>query len=248
MTQRTFDVPEAGRRPALQHLLELRRAMLRSFVILLLLFIGMVITLRLGMDLILGDHELVMLGPMDVIRLYMTVSGVLSLGLALPWFLFEAWRFIKPALHDTEARWMASVVPASLFSFLTGISFGYFIVFPVVYDFLLGLGSLHFSMMITAEDYVSFLLMSTLPLGVLFQLPLVLMGFAAMGLVTAERLSASRKYAYFTLFCLSAFITPPDLLSDLLVLGPFFLLYEFGILLARWVERRRTTAEPLAKS
>lgn len=243
MSEQTAPVNNMEKQSALEHVLVLRRAVIRSLLFFALLFIAFLVGVRYSLGHFTAGHDLIMLGPLDALRLYLTVAGALALGFSAPYFLYEAWRFIKPALTKKEAKSLSGYIPAVFFCFLLGLSFGYFVVFPIVYEFLINLGQLHFDMMITAQEYFSFLLMSTIPIGFLFELPIVLMCLTSFGLFTPQSLVKARKYSYFALICASVLITPPDFFSDILVVIPFIILYEIGIILSRIVYRKKENME-----
>ncbi|EZH65037.1 hypothetical protein DH09_15430 [Bacillaceae bacterium JMAK1] len=227
------------KQPTLEHITVLRGAVLRSLLVYAFIFIVLFFALRFYMDLLIGDRELVMLGPLDAIKLYFTLAGVLGLGFSAPYLAFEAWRFVKPALSTKEASILFQYIPAIFVCFIIGLCFGFFVIHPLAFAFLTELGELHFDMMITASEYFSFVLMATLPAGFLFELPLIIMALTSFGLLNPYSLGKVRKYAYFALLCISVLITPPDFLTDILVVIPFILLYELGIVLAKVVHKRK---------
>ncbi|SDJ03904.1 twin-arginine translocase subunit TatC [Natribacillus halophilus] len=231
------------KQPALEHIVVLRAAVLRCLFVYAFVFIAIFILLRFYVDLLTGDHNLVMLGPLDALRLYFTLAGVLGLGFSAPYLAYEAWRFVKPALNEKEAGALFNYVPAIFLCFVTGLAFGFFVVHPLAFSFLMNLGEVHFEMMITAQEYFSFMVMSTVPIGFLFELPVVLMCLTSFGLLNPYSLRKVRKYAYFALFCISVLITPPDFLTDVLIVLPFILLYEIGIVLSVGVYKRKQEEE-----
>lgn len=119
-------------------------------------------------------------------------------------------------------------------SFLGGIAFSYFILFPFVVDFMTRVSDdLNVNQVIGIHEYFQFLLQLTLPFGLLFQMPVVIMFITRLGLVTPMFLAKIRKYAYFVLFVIAALITPPELLSHLMVSVPLLILYEISIVISR---------------
>ncbi|MFG6115714.1 twin-arginine translocase subunit TatC [Halobacillus sp. MO56] len=222
-----------------EHLSDLRKAVLYSAIFFVVCFVGFLLSVNHVIPLLTDEHKLVMLGPLDVIRFYTGIAASLSLGVSAPFIGYQIWRFVKPALSDKESRTALTFIPGIFFSFLAGIAFGFWVIFPTVYGFLLNIGTTNFSMMITAKEYFSFLLMTTIPIGFLFEIPLVLMFLTAVGVVTPEKLGKVRKYGYLLMAVVSALITPPDIISQLIVLGPLFALYELGVLLSKLMERER---------
>lgn len=112
----------------------------------------------------------------------------------------------------------------------------------------MNIGAHNFDMMITAKEYFSFMLMTSIPLGFLFEVPLLLMFLTAVGVVTPQKLAEVRKYGYLMMAVVSALITPPDLISQIIVLGPLIALYELGLILSKVVYKRklRNESEPEA--
>ncbi|WP_240374469.1 twin-arginine translocase subunit TatC [Bacillus piscicola] len=224
---------------AIEHLTELRKVLLSSVIFFIICFAIMIAGIQQIIPFLTKDQELVMLGPLEVVRFYTGVAGSLSIGLSAPFIGYQIWKFVRPALSDKESRTALRFIPAMFISFIAGISFGFFVVFPFIYGFLINLGKINFDMMITTREYFSFLLMSTIPLGFLFEVPFVLMFLTAIGMVTPSQLKKTRKYAYITLAVISALITPPDFVSQIIVLIPLFVLYEIGLLFSKRVYKKQ---------
>ncbi|MGE8206553.1 twin-arginine translocase subunit TatC [Heyndrickxia sp. NPDC080065] len=217
---------------ALEHFTELRRILLQSVVFFTVMFVVFLIYMPKVLPMLANGYKIVLMGPLDVIRFYTGVSGALALGLTTPFIGYQLWKFVKPGLTPTESRITLTYVPAISLSFFTGAAFGYFIVFPVLFKFLIKIGEKSFDVLITAREYFLFLLTSTLSLGFLFELPIVMVFLTSIGILSPTKLKQIRKYAYLLLAVISALITPPDFISQLLVLAPLILLYELGILLS----------------
>ncbi|GIN57368.1 twin-arginine translocase subunit TatC [Lederbergia ruris] len=222
-----------------EHLGELRKVIIYSLLFFGVCFVIFLIFTQKMIPIITRDQKLTMLGPLDVIRFYTGIAGSLSLGVSAPFIGLLLWKFIRPALTDLESKKALRYIPAMLFSFLSGLLFGFYVVFPFSYQFLLNLGTTNFQMMITTQSYFSFLMMTTIPMGFLFEVPFVLMFLTAVEILTPEQLAKSRKYAYIVLAIVSAIITPPDFVSQLIVLIPLFILYELGIGLSKVVFQKQ---------
>jgi sec-independent protein translocase protein TatC len=229
-------------RPYIDHYSDLRKRVIYSLLFFISFFILSFASVKWSIPFLAKNQMLVMLGPMDVLQLYIRIAGTLALGFSIPFFSLQLWKFLRPALNDEESKIALRYIPGIFVSFIIGISFGYFIFFPIIYQFLLELGQLHFEMMVTANEYFSFLLMSTLPFGFLFELPITLMFLTSLGIVTPDKLTQIRKYAYFSLIVISVLITPPDLISDVLVILPLIILYEVGVILSKMVQKREETS------
>ena len=220
------------------HLSELRKQLVKSIAIFLLFFLIVFSTINLWFPYVTRGHQLIVLGPLEVVKFYMSISSALALGLALPFLCHFLWKFVSPGLNEKESQFLSLYSPVMLLLFVAGVAFGYFIVNPLSYNFLVSLGAMNFNVMVSAQEYASFLLMTTVPLGLLFELPIVAMFLATIGLLTADSMKKVRKWSYLTLAIVSALITPPDFISQLIVLIPTILLYEASIYLVRRREQR----------
>ncbi|WP_100406137.1 twin-arginine translocase subunit TatC [Bacillus solitudinis] len=184
----------------------------------------------------------------DPIRIYMTFAFASALIIIFPVILYQVWAFIRPGLHENEQKATLGYIPLAFLLFLTGISFAYFILFPFIIQFM---GNLAEQLGITEQyginEYFTFLFQITLPFGILFQLPVVVMFLTRLGLVTPGFLSSIRKVAYFVLLVIAGFITPPELISHLMVTGPLLLLYEFSIWVSHLTYRKVKKAQKLAE-
>ncbi|QUW20831.1 twin-arginine translocase subunit TatC [Sporosarcina sp. Marseille-Q4063] len=223
------------------HLSDLRKQLIKSILTFLLFFIVVFVTINLWFPYVTRGHELIVLGPLEVVKFYMSISTALAVGLALPFLCHFLWQFVKPGLNERESQFLSLYSPIMFLLFLSGIAFGYFIVNPLSYNFLVSLGAMNFNVMVSAQEYASFLLMTTVPLGLLFELPIVAMFLATIGLLTAESMKKVRKWSYLSLAIISALITPPDFISQLIVLIPMALLYEISIYIVSRSEQRTTT-------
>ncbi|MGN7385915.1 twin-arginine translocase subunit TatC [Sporosarcina sp. SAFN-015] len=228
----------SGDPPLVEHLTDLRKQLIKSAVIFATFFIGVFATVNLWFPIVTRGHELIVLGPMEVVVFYMSISTALAFGLSLPFLCHFLWQFVKPGLNPKETQFLSLYSPIMFFLFLGGLAFGYFVVNPLSYSFLISLGAMNFNVMVSAQEYAKFLLMTTMPIGLLFELPIVAMFLAAIGVLTADTLRKVRKWSYLTLAVVSALITPPDFVSQLIVLIPMILLYEASIFIVLYMERR----------
>lgn len=170
----------------------------------------------------------------DPLMVYMKFAFIIAFVITSPIILYQLWSFVSPGLSEKERKVTLSYIPVSVFLFLLGLSFSYFILFPFVIDFMERISNdLDVNQVIGINEYFSFLIQLTFPFGLLFQLPVVIMFLTRLGIVTPMFLSSVRKYAYFVLLVIAALITPPELASHLMVSIPLFVLYEISI----WVSR-----------
>lgn len=223
----------------LEHLSDLRKQIIKGLTVFILFFIVVFSTINIWFPFITRGHSLVILGPLEVVKFYMTISTTLAFGLAMPFLVHFLWSFIKPGLKEEESRFLGLYAPIMLVLFLVGVAFGYFVVNPLSYTFLVSIGATNFDVMVSANEYMHFLIMTTVPLGLLFELPIVALFLSAIGVLTAESMKKIRGWSYIAMGVGSAVITPPDFISQLLVLIPMIILYEISIYLVKRIERKQ---------
>jgi sec-independent protein translocase protein TatC len=177
----------------------------------------------------------VVIGLTDAFKVYFQFSIVVGLVITFPFALFQIWSFVSPGLTDKEKKLTLSFIPGAVVLFLIGLAFGYFWLFPFVVGFMTNIANqLGAEEMYGMIQYFSFLFTLVIPFGFLFQMPLLILFLTRLGIITPTLLGQARKYAYFALFVLAALITPPELLSHLLVTFPLIILYEISVWLSYW--------------
>lgn len=221
-----------------EHLSDLRKQLIKGSVVFLIFFLAVFASINLWFPYVTRGHQLIILGPLEVVKFYMSISVALAFGLSLPFLCHFLWQFVKPGLNERESRFLSLFSPIMFLLFIGGVSFGYFIVNPLSYHFLVSLGAMNFTIMVSAQEYVRFLLMTTMPIGIIFELPIVTLFLATIGLLTAQSMRKVRKWSYLAIAIISALITPPDFVSQLIVLIPMALLYEASIHVVIYAEKR----------
>ncbi|SDC46004.1 sec-independent protein translocase protein TatC [Paenibacillus sp. UNCCL117] len=190
--------------------------------------------------------QLTVLGPTDILWAYLMISGVFAIGVTIPVAAVQAWLFVAPALSEEERGAALGYIPALTLLFAAGIAFGYAVLFPMVLSFLREMAEGQVQTLYTVDKYFKFMLNLTLPLGLLFEMPVVVMFLTKIGLLNPYRLAKARKVSYFALIVISITITPPDFISDVLVIVPLLILYEFSVTLSKWVYRKKLNAAAAA--
>ncbi|QHE52452.1 twin-arginine translocase subunit TatC [Pontibacillus sp. HMF3514] len=224
-----------------EHLGELRKRLIWTFVIFVAFFIGGFVFI----DEIYAfferglDEELTILGPFDILWVYVTLASLIAIAGTLPFFCLQLWFFVRPALTPKEQKVSLSYIPAVFLLFIGGLAFGYFLIQPLIFDFLLSLGEGKFNVSFTVDKYFKFLIRITLPFAVFFEIPIIVMFLTSMGIVSPAFLRRVRKYAYFVLVIVGTMISPPDFILQLVVAFPLIVLYEVSIFLSSVVERRK---------
>lgn len=222
------------------HLAELRKRIMLTLFAFLLAFCFAFIFVKdiyrwLVRDL---DQKLAILGPSDIVWVYFMIAGVGAIALTIPVAASQAWLFVKPALREREQKATVIYIPVMSLLFVAGISFGYFIIYPMVLGFLNGMAH-DFETVYTAEKYFRFMIHMTVPFGFLFEMPAVTLFLSKLGIVNPARLAKARKPAYFVLSIVAVTITPPDIISDILVIIPLFALYEISVSISKLVYRQK---------
>jgi len=205
-----------------EHLVEFRR---RFIAVVLCFFLVFCITLlfagQLYAYLTRGfDKPLLILGPNDILWIYINLASLMAFTVTLPFTTYQIWQFVKPGLRDNEARAIFAYIPATFVCFVLGLAFGYYFVSPAILEVLLKLGEGLFT---------------TVPLAVLFELPVVVSFLTSIGIITPVFLTHYRRYAYFILLVLAVILTPADFISDLAMTAPLILLYEVSVTLSKFI-------------
>jgi sec-independent protein translocase protein TatC len=243
---------DSGEMPFLDHLEELRWRIIWSLVALVvgigaafavLLETNMLAWLERPVAPYLHGHKLVFTHPGDPFSIIMQGSAMLGILLALPVVLYQVWAFIAPALHMKERKVAIAVVFGAVALFASGAALGFLVVLPLAIPWLMDFGMGWLEPMITASDYFGFAFSLTLAFGVAFELPVVLLGLSALGLVTPQFLVRFRREAIVASVIIGAFLTPGDLVWTTIAMAvPLYLLYEISIILSYAVVRRRERA------
>ena len=236
----------------LSHLVELRTRLVRSIiavvVVLLCLFPfakriyailaePLLRVLPQGSTMIATDVTGTFLVPLKV-------TLMTAFLIALPYVLYQAWAFVAPGLYQHEKRLALPVLVSSVLFFAIGMCFAYFVVFPVAFGFFAGYTPAGVQMMTDIDKYLSFVLTMFIAFGITFETPVVVVVLVRMRVVTVEKLRSFRPYVIVGAFVVGAIFTPPDVISQSLLAVPLWLLYELGLMLARFV----ATAEPEAET
>ncbi len=248
----------ASEMPFLDHLEELRWRIIWSLAAIVVgLIVGFVVVTKFDLLRILqapiapylAGHKLVFTHPADTFSITLSAALVVGAVVASPVILYQVWAFLSPALPRHERRVVIPVITGAVALFVVGVSLAYFFVLPLTLGFLMNFQSSSLEPMIAATEYFSLVMILALTFGVTFELPLLILALAALGLVTPALLSRFRQYALVLAFLLSALITPGDIfLATLALTLPLYLLYEVSILLTTVIFRKRRKAAEAAEA
>ncbi len=234
----------------LDHLEELRKRLLRSVIAVLVGFLASWYFAEPIFHFLAAPiyrflppgTKLAMLGVTDAFVIYMKIAALAGLFATFPYLLWQLWQFVSPGLYQREKRYAVPFILCGWTFFVGGGMFAYYVAFPFAVQFLLDVGK-EFQPVITADRYLGFLLTVILGLGVMFELPILIVLLAAIGVVTPGFLLRNFRYAVVIIFFISAVLTPtPDIFNLCLFALPTIGLYLLGILGA-WLVRRRPAAE-----
>lgn len=232
---------EEDKLPFTSHLEELRKRLIHCFIAVIIGFLisyGFkeklfeILTYPLMQVMQEGD-TLIFTGLPEAFFTLLKVSLLSGIMLAIPVITYEFWMFVAPGLYKNERKFMLPIVIISSFFFIGGALFGYFIVFPFGFKFLLGFASETIRPFPSMKEYLGFSAKLLLAFGFVFELPLVITFLARIGLVTVDFLKANRKYAVLIFFIGSAILTPPDVVTQVMMSVPLMILYEISIVGAR---------------
>jgi sec-independent protein translocase protein TatC len=236
--------PDDSQESFMSHLIELRMRLVRSMVAVLIVTIALVPfakeiygalaapllhALPRGATMIATDVTGTFLVPLKVTLM----AGIL---IALPYVLWQAWAFVAPGLYQHEKRLALPVIVSSVIFFAIGMCFAYFVVFPIAFGFFANYTPPGVQMMTDIDKYVSFVLTMFIAFGVTFEVPVVVIVLVRLGIVSLDKLRSIRPYVIVGAFVVGAIFTPPDVISQMLLAVPLWLLYELGLAVARFVQ------------
>ncbi|WP_263770212.1 twin-arginine translocase subunit TatC [Propionivibrio soli] len=229
----------------LSHLIELRDRLIRALLAIAIVFVclfpwakelyallaqPLLATLPKGGQMIATDVVGVFLVPMKV-------ALMVAFLIALPYVLYQAWAFIAPGLYAHEKKLALPLVAASVLLFFVGMAFAYFLVFPTVFGFMAKVAPEGVAWMTDIEKYLSFVMTTFIAFGVTFEVPVIVIVLVKVGIVELATLREWRSYVIVGAFVIAAIFTPPDVISQLMLAIPLCLLFELGLLMARFVTR-----------
>lgn len=252
--------------PFTEHLRELRTRLVRALVGIGLvscitysysaeLFLFLVQPLERAMsslDTVAGttpQMELIGTGPVEAFMVKLKVGIAFGFILSAPWWFYQGWLFVAPALHSHERKFALPFVFISTVCFLLGISFAFFAVFPPAFTFFFEeFGSIGVKAAIRVDEYLGFVVKLALVFGVVFELPILSYFLARVGLLTHQWLLKNFRWMIVGIFVIAGILTPPDIVSQLLLAGPLFVVYLVCIAVTKWTvesvaKRRSTTPE-----
>ncbi|MEO8156939.1 MAG: twin-arginine translocase subunit TatC [Betaproteobacteria bacterium] len=230
----------------MSHLIELRDRLLRCVLALLLVFIclfpwardlyailaqPMIASMPVGGRLIATEVTAPFFVPVKV-------TMMAAFVIALPYLLYQVWAFVAPGLYAHERKLVAPLIITSTLLFICGMAFAYYLVFPVVFHFMVSVAPEGVAVMTDIGKYLDFVLSLFLAFGVTFEVPVAVVILVRMGLVSVKTLKEIRPYMIVGAFVVGAIFTPPDVVSQVMLAVPLWVLYELGIFVSQWISKR----------
>ncbi|MDO9224822.1 MAG: twin-arginine translocase subunit TatC [Pseudomonadota bacterium] len=236
-----------GTETFISHLIELRDRLLRAVIAWIILFVCL---FPFANDLytLLAEPMLAKLpegGQMiatEVVTPFFVpikVAMMTAFIITLPYILYQVWAFIAPGLYSHEKKFIVPMVAASFLLFACGMAFAYFLVFPVVFGFIIGIAPVGVAVMTDINKYLDFVITMFLAFGITFEVPIVVVALAYTGMVEIKQFKEARPYVVVGAFVIGAIFTPPDVVSQFMLAVPLWLLYELGVIIAGWMMRNK---------
>jgi len=250
MTNKNNNTAEAEV-PFMSHLVELRDRLLRAVLVILVIFLALfsfsnelytllaeplLIHLPTGSSMIATEVASPFLTPFKL-------SMMSAIFIGMPFILYQLWAFIAPGLYKHEKSLAFPLLFSSIILFYLGMVFAYFVVFPLMFQFFTGIALEGVTMMTDITKYLDFVLKMFFAFGLAFEVPIATIIVIATGMTTAEKLSQKRPYIIVVAFIAGMLLTPPDVVSQMLLAVPMWILFEFGLIFSKILTRKKVRLE-----
>ena len=231
--------------PLVAHLIELRNRLLKSVLLVLVIFLGLfyfandmyLILVRPLSDLLPSTGNMIATGVVAPFLVPFKMTFVLSVLLAVPFILHQIWAFISPGLYQHEKRFAIPLLLSSIVLFYLGIAFAYFLVLPLAFGFFTAAGPDGISYLPDISNILDFILKVFFAFGIAFEIPIATFLLVLSGITSVESLTEKRPYIFVGCFVVGMLVTPPDVISQTVLAVPMWLLFEAGVLAARLVKK-----------
>ena len=241
--------------PLVQHLIELRRSLLRSVIAITIFFVVLFPFADEIYNFIadpivqaIPGSNLIAIGVISPFLTPLKMSLILAIYIAMPYLLYQLWMFVAPALYRHEKRLVLPLVVSSTLLFYAGIVFSFYIVFPVIFGFLAGVGPDSVNFAPDIQYYLDFILKVSFAFGVAFEVPVVTILLIIFGVTTPQKLKKNRSYIIIGSFVIGMILTPPDVISQFLIAIPIWLLFEVGLIFSSFFKVRENDKQRSSNS
>lgn len=244
MSQQEGDQPQT---PLIDHLIELRSRLLRAMIVVVVAFAALYafsnqiysFVADPLMDLLPPGSQMIATEVASPFLAPFKLTLIVSIFAAVPFVLYQAWAFIAPGLYVHEKKLALPILGSSVLLFYGGAAFAYYVVFPLLFQFFTTAGPSDIQIMTDINAYLSFVLKLFFAFGLAFEIPVATFLLVLTGATTVKALTAKRPYVVLGCFVIGMVLTPPDIISQTLLAGPMWILFEVGILFARLIRRTR---------
>jgi sec-independent protein translocase protein TatC len=231
----------------ISHLLELRDRLLRAVIVVTVVFIPCAYYANDLFEYISEplkrklppEWHLITTSITGAFTVPFKLSFFVALFIAIPYVLYQVWAFVAPGLYKHEKRFAVPLILTSIVLFYVGIAFAYFVVFPVMFEFFAATTPKGVDMTPNIADFLDFVLTMFLAFGVAFEVPIAVVLLSLTGLVDVNKMKKARGFVLIGIFVIAAFLTPPDAVSQIIMGGPMYLLFEGGIIMANVLNKMR---------
>lgn len=237
---------EHSQQTLVHHLLELRTRILHSFLAVVIIFASLFVFANDIYEFVAAPLQKFLpaeskMIATDVASPFLTpfkLTLLLSLVLAVPFILYQLWAFVAPALYKNEKRIAMPLFISSVVLFYSGMAFAYYVVFPLAFQFFINTGPDSIVVMTDISSYLSFVIKIFFGFGIAFEIPVATVMLIAAGVVTTESLAQKRPYVVVGCFVLGMFLTPPDVISQVLLAIPMWMLFEVGLFFGKMFSKK----------
>lgn len=240
------NAPHEVQQTLAEHLIELRTRLIRALAGVILCFVVLfpfaqeiyTFVAQPLMDALPGDNPMIATDVAATFFVPVKVTFMVAFLIALPNTGYQIWAFVAPALYQNEKNLVLPLILSTVFLFFLGMAFAYYLVFPVIFHFLSAVTPAGVSMMTDIGKYISFVLGMFTAFGIAFEVPVIVLILNRTGIVSLDKLKEIRPYVIVLAFVVAAIVTPPDILSQIMLAVPLIILYEFGLFLCRFVRQK----------
>ncbi len=238
-----------GNMGLVEHLAELRKRLVKCAIILIVSFFmcfnfSHIVVEVLVEIAISHGYEIIYIAPTELFMQYVKIALIGGISISAPFIAYQLWRFIKPGLTKREGKLISRSLFCGFVCFAFGVIFSYVTIFPFTSSFFININK---SQLITANisiaNYITFVLTSLITFGIIFEVPVVLSMLTSLGLINPEMLVKSRKIIIVAIFVVSAIITPPDVISQMIIAGPMILIFEISITISKFIYKSKKKYE-----
>jgi len=240
-----------AKQPLMEHLEELRKRLIRIFIIVIIVFCAVYSNSKIFMDFVtapliaaLPEHAtLSMIKLTEGFFVELKLCAVVAVFFSMPAIFYELWRFIAPGLYAQEKKYIVSFVISATLLFLGGAAFAYYGAFPFGFKFFLSYAQGDVTATLSLQEYLGFFTKMVMAFGFVFEMPVFTFFLAKMGFLTSGMMNKYRKFSYLGIFVIAAILTPPDVFSQMMMACPMIILYEVSVGVAKIFGRKREIKE-----